>query len=136
MRSCSTIKKEPSSCSFAASATWCSALSVYEFAKRYKKRTIDIDKEGYEIIPEVRDFFAHYPISAEMLDDVEALGQDRGDIYLQVCPLWDGEDDQFNIKSAADASLLPNLKRVTLFYDDDPSVLAAFKKKKIEARFL
>jgi hypothetical protein len=111
-------------------------FDVFEFAKRYKKRAIDVDEEGYEIIREVQEFFKAYPITAEALRDIEAIDQGGGDIYLQLCPFWGGEDDKFNLKSAKDASLLPSLKRVVLFYDDDPSVLAAFKKKKIDAEFL
>ncbi len=37
-------------------------FDVFEFAKRYEKRAIDVDEEGYEIIREVRKFFEAYPI--------------------------------------------------------------------------
>ena len=113
------------------------AFDVYEFAKRYKKRAIDIDEEGYEVIPEVRKYFANYPIPASLLGEIEKLEQDGGDdVYLQLRPFWDGEDDAFNVKKADDAALLPKLRRVVLFHDKSKTILQAFQKRRIEATFL
>lgn len=110
-------------------------FDVREFARRYKKRAIDVDDDGYEIIPEVRVFFEKYPVPAELLVDIEALSQDGGDaIYLQLCPFWDGEDEAFNVRSADDAALLPKLKRIVLLSDDE-GVVEAFRRRGIEARF-
>ena len=112
-------------------------FDVYAFARDYSAREIDIDEEGYEIIPEVRRYFERLEIPAELLLRVERLDQDGGDeIYMQLCPFWDGEDDRFNLQSAADVALLPNLKAVTLFYDDDPRILQAFRRLDIEAAWL
>jgi hypothetical protein len=69
----------------------------------------------YDIIPEVQQYYEQLEIPAETLSLIEQINQDGGDnIYLQICPFWDGEDDLSNIQSVEDAALLPNLKSVTL----------------------
>ena len=112
-------------------------FDVYEFVKHYEARPIDIDEEGYEIIPEVKQYFEQLEIPADALVGIEALYQDGGDdIYMQLCPFWDGEDDVFNIRSAQDADKLPNLKAVTLFYDEDDRILEEFRRRGITAEWL
>ncbi len=112
-------------------------FDVYEFTRSYPARQIDIDQEGYDIIPEVRQYFEQLEIPASVLLDIEEIYQDGGDdIYMQLCPFWDGEDDIFNIQSADDVALLPNLKAVTLFYDGDDRILQEFQRRGIAAEWL
>lgn len=112
-------------------------FDVYDFVAAYTARQIDIEEEGYDIIPEVRAYFEQLEIPAELLSSIEAINQDGGDyIYAQLYPFWDGEDDIFNIQSAEDAALLPNLKSVTLFYDDDARILEEFRQRGIAAEWL
>lgn len=112
-------------------------FDVYDFVAAYTERQIDIEEEGYEIIPEVRAYFEQLAIPAELLPLIEAINQDGGDhIYGELCPFWDGEDDIFNIQSAEDAALLPNLKAVTLFYDSNPRILEEFRQRGIAAQWL
>jgi len=112
-------------------------FDVYEFVKGYTARQIDIEEEGYDIIPEVRQYFEQLKIPAETLPLVQEINQDGGDeIYGQLYPFWDGEDDVFNIQAADDAALLPNLKSVTLFYADDERILEEFKQRGIPAKWL
>ncbi len=112
-------------------------FDVYDFVAAYPERQIDIEEEGYEIIPEVRAYFEQLAIPAELLPSIAEIYQDGGDnIYLQLCPFWDGEDDVFNIQSAEDAALLPNLKAVTLFYDKDARILEEFRQRGIAAQWL
>lgn len=118
------------------------AFDIYDHLK--EKRGIDedeairaIEKEGYKVIPEARAYFESLEITDDMVADIEELLTDGEDeIYLQVFPYWDGEDDTFDIKSAEDASLLPNLRKVTIFYRDDESILDEFKDRGIEAEWL
>lgn len=113
-------------------------FDVYEFTEGYTGRQIDVEDEGYDIIPEVKAYFEQLDIPAELLPLVDELSQDGGDdIYMQLCPYWDGEDDIFNIYSAEDAALLPNLKSVTLFYDDaGERILQEFRQRGITAKWL
>jgi hypothetical protein len=112
-------------------------FDVYAFAANYTERHIDVEEEGYAIIPEVRQYFAELNLPVEALRRIERLYQDGGDeIYGQLYPFWDGEDDVFDIRSADDAALLPNLRAVTLFYTGDDQLLAAFRRKGITATWL
>ena len=89
-------------------------FDVREFARRYTAREVMIEDEGYDPIPEVLDHFRGLPIAPELLARVEELGFDGGlEIYSQICPYWDGEDDVFDPVSAADVALLPNLRRLS-----------------------
>lgn len=112
-------------------------LDVWEFVKNYKARTIDVDKEGYRIIPEVLDYFKNFPIDAELLAEIDEIYQDGGnEIYPQIIPFWDGEDDEFNITSTEDAALFPNLKKMTIFYDKSDLVLQELQSKGIATKYL
>ena len=112
-------------------------FSVHDFVASYTGRRIDIEKEGYAIIPEVRQYFEELEIPDELLNQVEEINQDGGDlIYHQLYPFWDGEDDLFNITSTADLALLPNLRRITLFYDEQEELAAEFIAKGIDADYL
>lgn len=113
-------------------------FDVYDFVARYTGRTIDTETEGYAPIPEVRQFFEDLPVPTALLSQVDTLYMDGGNtIYLQVCPLWDGEDDVFNLHSAEDAALLPALKSVTLFYDRrGDGLLQDFRARGVEAAWL
>lgn len=109
-------------------------FDVYDFAKRYALRKIDVEVEGFDAIPEVKQYFAEFPILSEHLQSIEHLEQEGGDpIYTQVCPFWSGEDDLFNIRSAEDSVLFPHLKTVTLFFDDNDEILAGFRRRGIQA---
>ena len=113
-------------------------FDVWAFAEQYAQRRIDVDDEGYEIIPEVKQYFEELAVPSAALTDIEELFQDGGnDIYMQLCPFWSGEDDIFNIQSAADASLLPNLKSVVLFHDETGDrILQEFRSRGISAKWL
>ena len=77
----------------------------------------DIDPEDYyfEVIPEVKKWFMDLPIPASLAALVTELYFDGGnEIYAQLIPFWDGEDDVFDIESLTeeDISQVPNLKTI------------------------
>lgn len=117
-------------------------VKVNEFIEKKRNLTKTevydvIEEEGYEMIPEILEYFKNLEITSEMVQDIEVLCTDGGDdIYLQIIPFWSGEDDLFNIKSADDVDLLPSLKKITIFYDEDDSILSEFKKKGVKAEWL
>ncbi|MDR0576523.1 MAG: hypothetical protein LBI87_03050 [Candidatus Accumulibacter sp.] len=103
-------------------------FDVYDFAKGYAKREIDVDGEGYEPIREVKAWFKDLPVPASLGALVEELYIDGGnEIYLQVCPQWDGEDRCFDVKAIQEAELaqFPNLRKIT-------NVMSRFNKKTCE----
>jgi len=98
---------------------------------------LDPDRDVWEMNPEVKAYFEQLEIPSELLSTIEEIYQDGGDeIYLEVVEMWDGEDDKFNITSTDDLALLPNLKKITLFYDDAEAMVPAFKAKGIDAEYL
>jgi hypothetical protein len=112
-------------------------FNLYDFVKHYEARKIDIEAEGYEVIPEVQQYFEALEIPSDLLNLVEEIYQDGGDdIYGNVLRFWDGEDDFFNITSIDDLKLLPNLKKITLFYDDEEKMVDEFAACGIEAEYL
>ena len=90
-------------------------FDIYEFCQDYTKREINPDDYYTEMIPEVKKWFKDLPIPKELADKVTELYFDGGnEIYAQLIPQWDGEDDIFYIKSLTEAELaqFPNLKKI------------------------
>jgi len=86
-------------------------FEVWEWAQTYTERAVDIEKEGYDEIAEVRAIFKRMEIPMELLIDITELKPDGGDrIYSQLVPFWDGEDNRFEVASVEDIDYLPNLK--------------------------
>jgi len=105
------------------------AFDVYDFAKDYIKREIDVDSEGHEIIPEVKKWFKDLAVPANLAQKVESLYLDGGnDIYMQICPLWDGEDGIFDITAITSEELaqFPNLRRI-----ENPGIALSQKASKL-----
>ncbi|MBS3913959.1 MAG: hypothetical protein KG003_05635, partial [Bacteroidetes bacterium] len=89
-------------------------FDVREFVRQYTDREIMIEKEGYDIIPEVLAYFEKLLIPASILEQIEQLAFDgSNEIYRQIFPYWDGECDTFDVASADDVSLVPNLKSMS-----------------------
>ncbi len=86
-------------------------FDIWDFVKTYTKRHIDIEVEGYEPIAESIAYFKNLEIPMDLLIDIKELKPDGGDeIYRQIIPFWDGEDDQFEVRSVEDVTYIPNLK--------------------------
>ena len=69
------------------------------------------DVHGAPAIPEARQYFQDLAITKTQLGKVTRLTIDGGaQVYRQIIPHWDGEDDAFDITSVDDAALLPKLK--------------------------
>ncbi|MEU5402912.1 hypothetical protein ABZ348_26850 [Streptomyces sp. NPDC005963] len=67
----------------------------------------------YTVLPEARAHFEALEISDELLATAEELIADGGnEVYNECAPMWDGEDDLFDVYSLDDLALLPNLKRI------------------------
>jgi Leucine-rich repeat (LRR) protein len=104
-------------------------FDIYKFAKEYDKRNIDIEEEGYNIIPEVKIYFENLKIPSSLLLYITELYADGGDtIYFQLMPYWCGEEDAFDIVSVKEFHLLPRLNKFTAFGMSDEV------KKILEAR--
>lgn len=109
-------------------------FDVFEFVELFDKRVIDTDEEGYEPIPEVVDYFKKLEIDKKLAEQVTEIYQDGGnEVYMNIIPYWDGEDDGFNIGNYEDFKHFPNLKKMTLF-ENDPKVYENLKSQGINAQ--
>ncbi|GIG70481.1 DUF6892 domain-containing protein [Phytomonospora endophytica] len=106
------------------------------FVDGFTGRDIDIDAEGHAPIPEALAYFAELPVPRALLSEVVELEQDGGnDVYMQIAPLWNGEDDSFDVTDFSDVELLPNLRSMTLTGVGEET-LESLRKRGIEANLL
>jgi hypothetical protein len=110
-------------------------FDVCEFAENYKGRKIDLEEISYEMIPEVKAWFEGLDIPLELLWDIKELRASGGDeIYHQLIPHWDGEDEVFDVVSAEDVKYFPNLKKITLM-GNNKEVVKSLRAQKIKVSF-
>ena len=98
-------------------------FDLYEFVAWYDKRKIDIEKEGYEPIPEVTQYFKDLPIPKKFASEITEIYQDGGnDIYMQLLRFGEGWEDYWDIETIEDVKQFPNLKKAILCYAKDDIV--------------
>ncbi|MCX4865637.1 hypothetical protein OG298_19855 [Streptomyces sp. NBC_01005] len=69
---------------------------------------------AYTVLDESRAYFEALEISEELLATVDTLLIDGGhQVYYECSPVWDGEDDLFDVGSLDDLDLLPNLRLIS-----------------------
>ncbi|EST38074.1 hypothetical protein N566_09400 [Streptomycetaceae bacterium MP113-05] len=92
----------------------------FRIADRMRERGV-MDVQGwvfdndlaFTVLDESRAYFAALRIPDDLLAKVEALCVDGGlQVYQECAPVWDGEDDVFDVRSLDDLDLLPNLRRI------------------------
>ncbi len=86
-------------------------FDVFEYCE---ERGID-PYADFGALPQAKKWFKNYPIPANLAEQVSELYLDGGnEIYLQIAPDWDGEDELFDVKNIDAAELAPfvNLKRI------------------------
>lgn len=98
-------------------------------------------KQDNKMIPKAKKYFTDLDIPDELLAKVTEIEQDpNNDVVLELIPIWDGEGDEFVINSADDVSLVPNLKKATIFFsadsineiDDQYKIFEDFASKGVE----
>ena len=115
------------------------AFDIYEFAEEYTRREIDVDDEGYEPIKEAKKWFKDLQIPKSMASEVTELDMDGGnDIYMEIAPLWDGEDSIFDVNKLTEEEVrqFPNLRHVTLMSSKPKNVVAVLEKCGVEVELL
>ena len=98
-------------------------FDLFEFVKWYTKREIDLEKEGYEPIPEVTQYFKDLPIPKKYAAEITEIYQDGGNaIYMQLLRFGEGWEDYWNIETIEDVKQFPNLKKAVLCYAENTIV--------------
>ncbi|WP_108803910.1 hypothetical protein [Aquimarina sp. Aq107] len=111
-------------------------FDLFEFVIWYTKREIDLEKEGYEPISEVTNYFKKLPIPKRMANEVTEIYQNGGNnIYMQLLRFGEGWEDYWDIENTKDVKQFPNLKKVVLCYAKE-NVIDEFNKMGIEAEWL
>ncbi|MFJ9763192.1 DUF6892 domain-containing protein [Streptomyces erythrochromogenes] len=92
----------------------------------------------YTVLDEARAHFTELEIPADLLATVEELTFDGGhQVFMECAPVWDGEDDLFDVRRLDDLALLPNLKLFTggsALEHMIPGALETLSARGIEAR--
>lgn len=112
-------------------------FDLYDFAEQYQGEKIDTDSDT--IIEPALNFFKEMKIPKKLAAYVEMLYMDGGnDLYMNIIPQWDGEDDSFDLNEITLAELqqFPNLKKATLMSSDFDKVKEVFDALNIEAELL
>ena len=69
--------------------------------------------DWFDNIPEVIKEIEDIEITQDMLDEVTRLSAECAEIHFMVMPNWDGEGDDFNIKSLKGIEKIPNLSEMS-----------------------
>ncbi|ABG59650.1 DUF6892 domain-containing protein [Cytophaga hutchinsonii] len=111
-------------------------FDLFEFVKWYPHRKIDLEKEGYQPIAEVTQYFKDLPIPQRLAAEITGIYQDGGnDIYLNLLRFGEGWETYWDIESIDDVKKFPNLKEVTLCYAKE-HVLAELNAAGIQAEWI
>lgn len=86
-----------------------------QLATHVLRRPVDLEKVGYDLIPEALDYLARYPLADELLASVERMEFDGGaTIYPFAWYFWSGEEGAFDIKDLSSIRFCPNLKSLSV----------------------
>ncbi|EDT75664.1 DUF6892 domain-containing protein [Clostridium butyricum] len=89
--------------------------------------------DGFECIPEMVEFFENLNLTKEDLALVTELCFDGGEeIYFMIMPEYDGEYDEFDVKSIGGFEKLSNLRQVEYIAMCSEELINEFKEKGIE----
>ncbi len=112
-------------------------FDIYDFADYYEGEKIDTDSDV--IIEPAMNFFKEMEIPKNFALYVEMLYMDGGnDLYMNIIPQWDGEDESFDLNEITLAELqqFPNLKKAILMSSNFDKVKEIFEAANIAVELL
>jgi hypothetical protein len=89
-------------------------FDIYDY-KAYKKARWNLDTE--KNVRGAVTFFKELTIPVSLAKNIERIRMDGGnDIYMNIAPMWDGEDQRFDIDKLSEQELrqFPNLKHMSV----------------------
>lgn len=85
-----------------------------DLASHVLQRDVDLEDEGYDLMPEVLEYLACYPLTKEMLAQVGSIGFGGGNkLYRFAWYFWGGTDDTFEVTDIGGVELCPNVTSVS-----------------------
>ena len=112
-------------------------FDIYEFAKEYKGE--EIDTESDTVIEPALEYFKNLQIPKSLAKEVGSFYMDGGnEVYMNIIPLWDGEDGYFDLNDVSLAELrqFPNLTEATILTDDFDKIKKIFDAAGIKVELL
>jgi len=112
-------------------------FDIYDFADEFSE--LEIDTESMEIIQPALDYMINLPIPKKYAEQVQEIYMDGGnEIYLNLIPQWDGEDDGFDLNevSLKELQQFPNLKQATIISSNFEHVKKTFDKQGVQVKVL
>lgn len=94
-------------------------FDIYDYLKFKKSRA---NTESYKNVKPAVDFFKNLKVPISLADKIENINMDGGnEIYINICPMWDGEDERFDLTNVSLKELkqFPNLKHMTIMATGD-----------------
>lgn len=86
-----------------------------QLAEHVLGRKFDMSNEGYKPVPAVLDYLARYPLTPQMLDELQILNLDGGSmIYHHIWHFWHGEDNTFDIRNLVGIEHCRNLRELNV----------------------
>ena len=112
-------------------------FNIFDFAEEASE--LNIDTESMEIIQPALDYMINLPIPKKYAEQVQEIYMDGGnEIYMNLIPQWDGEDDGFDLNevSLKELQQFPNLKQATIISSNFEHVKAVFDEAGIDVELL
>ena len=112
-------------------------FDIYDFAEEFSEE--EIDTESMEIIQPALEYMMNLPIPKKYAEQVQEIYMDGGnEIYLNLIPQWDGEDDGFDLNevSLKELQQFPNLKQATIISSNFEHVKEMFDKQGVQVKVL
>ena len=113
------------------------AFDIFDFAEEFSN--LDIDTDSMEIIQPALDYFEKLQIPKEYAQHVQEIDMDGGnEIYMNLIPQWDGEDETFDLNevSVEELKQFPNLEEATIMSSNFEQVKAVFEEAGIDVELL
>ena len=113
------------------------SFDIYDFADQYSEE--EIDTESMEVIRPALEYFEALSIPKKYAEEVKEIYMDGGnEIYMNIIPQWDGEDETFDLNelSLSELQQFPNLKEATILSSNFDSVKEIFDAAGIEVELL
>ena len=112
-------------------------FNIFDFAEEASE--LNIDTESMEIIQPALEYMMNLPIPKKYAEQVQEIYMDGGnEIYMNLIPQWDGEDETFDLNEVGVEELrqFPNLEEATIMSSNFKQVKAVFDEAGIDVELL
>ena len=112
-------------------------FNIFDFSEESSE--LNIDTESMEIIQPALEYMMNLPIPKKYAEQVQEIYMDGGnEIYMNLIPQWDGEDETFDLNEVGVEELrqFPNLEEATIMSSNFKQVKAVFDEAGIDVELL